>query len=67
MAGRVTSLKGRGLAGVRGPTRVRVLGSWHGWAGAIEAVRSSTGEWTTPALALPAGRHVYKFLIDDAL
>jgi serine protease AprX len=44
---------------------VQVLGSWDGWrAPGIVATSVEPGYWRTLPLHLPAGRYIYKFLVD---
>ena len=48
-------------------TRVRVVGDFTGWAPTAEMTRDpASGLWNV-SLAVPAGRHVYAFLVDDSL
>jgi serine protease AprX len=44
---------------------VRVHGSWDGWRNGLAAKAVEPGLWQTEVTALPSGRHVYKFLIDE--
>ena len=48
--------------------RVSVVGDFTGWdaARAVMTRDSASGLWTT-TLALPVGRHVYAFLVDDSV
>lgn len=47
--------------------QVQVLGSWDGWqAPGLMAIPIESGVWQTATLGLPAGRYVYKFLLDGA-
>ncbi len=46
-------------------TSVRVLGSWDGWRSpGIDGTSIEPGYWQTLPVHLPAGRHVYKLLLD---
>ncbi len=45
--------------------QVQVLGNWDGWqAPGLLAQQVEAGVWQTAPLALPAGRYLYKFLLD---
>jgi len=47
-------------------SRVRVWGSWNGWADAVDAATVEPGWWESPPVPLPPGRYAYKFLLDEA-
>lgn len=44
--------------------QVEVFGDWNQWRESLRAEAIEPGLWRTPALALPPGRHGYKFLLD---
>jgi serine protease AprX len=45
--------------------KVELFGSWSNWREPVALAQAEPGAWQSPALAIPHGRHEYKFLLDS--